>query len=255
MLTVLSLVLIFGVVLQTSLWLIAEKKREADICDFGWVLVVAFSSIATAINFPFDRVVILMLLVLLWGFRLGRVILLRSWTAGEDKRYLAIREKVGSHASKVFFGLFQLQVVFALIITLSFISVGTKFSADIEASDILGIAVFIIGILGETIADRQLAQFKRSDQSKGVCKVGLWRYSRHPNYFFEWIIWCSLPILAWGSNLYVLSFAAPLLMLYLLLFVTGVPPAEASSINSRGEKFKTYQKETSAFFLWFPRSI
>jgi steroid 5-alpha reductase family enzyme len=109
--------------------------------------------------------------------------------------------------------------------------------------------------LGETVADAQLAAFKKALENKGkVCDTGLWGYSRHPNYFFEWLMWVSYFLFALASPYWYLAIISPVIILYLLLKVTGIPATEQQSIRSKGEAFKIYQRKTSVFIPWFKKS-
>jgi steroid 5-alpha reductase family enzyme len=121
-------------------------------------------------------------------------------------------------------------------------------------SDWLGFSVWLVAILGESLADRQLAAFKADPSNRGkVCSAGLWKFSRHPNYFFEWLVWVALFLFAlpapWGWT----TIFAPALMLFFLLRVTGIPYTEQQSLRSRGEAYRSYQRTTSAFVPWFPK--
>jgi steroid 5-alpha reductase family enzyme len=114
--------------------------------------------------------------------------------------------------------------------------------------EIAGVALRAVGLVGESIADRQLAAFRRDPANKGqVCDVGLWRYSRHPNYFFEWTIWVGYAAFALASPLGALALASPALMLHFLINVTGVRATEAQALRSKGEKYRRYQERTSMF--------
>jgi steroid 5-alpha reductase family enzyme len=120
--------------------------------------------------------------------------------------------------------------------------------------DLLGIALWSAGILGVAVSDWQLARFRTRPENRGkTCRWGLWRYSRHPNYFFEWLHWCSYVPLVIGTPAGWLAILVPLLLLYFLFFVTGIPPTEAQALASRGEEYRSYQRTTSAFVPWFPK--
>ena len=122
--------------------------------------------------------------------------------------------------------------------------------------DFLGIGIWVLAIGGEAIADQQLANFKRDPGNRGeVCNVGFWRYSRHPNYFFEWLHWWSYVALALTAPFGWLSILAPIAMWFFLNRVTGIPHTETQAIKSRGDKYRRYQQTTSAFFPWFPRKL
>jgi steroid 5-alpha reductase family enzyme len=118
-----------------------------------------------------------------------------------------------------------------------------------------GAALWLVAWMGEIAADWQLHRFKANPANRGVtCRAGLWRYSRHPNYFFEWLIWVAFAVFAMGSPYGYVSLFAPLLMLYFLFRVTGIPATEAQALRSKGDDYRRYQTSTSAFVPWFPRS-
>jgi steroid 5-alpha reductase family enzyme len=116
-----------------------------------------------------------------------------------------------------------------------------------------GVIVWLIAVAGETIADRQLARFRRDPANRGqVCRAGLWRYSRHPNYFFEWVHWLSYVLIGHGEWL---TWIGPVGMLLFLFRVTGIPYTEMQALKSRGDRYREYQSTTNVFFPWFPRSV
>ena len=121
--------------------------------------------------------------------------------------------------------------------------------------DMAAIGIFAISLIGESIGDRQLAAFRKLADNRGKdCRVGLWRYSRHPNYFFEWLHWFAYPLLAAGlGELAWMTLIGPGLMLLFLLKITGIPPTEKRALQSRGEQYREYQRTTSAFVPWFPK--
>jgi steroid 5-alpha reductase family enzyme len=118
----------------------------------------------------------------------------------------------------------------------------------------LAIALWAGALAGESVADRQLERFKADAHSRGrVCRSGLWRYSRHPNYFFEWLVWVAYALAATTAPWGALAWACPAVMLFLLFRVTGIPATEAHALRSRGEAYRDYQRTTSAFVPWVPR--
>ena len=120
----------------------------------------------------------------------------------------------------------------------------------------LGAAIWLVGLVGESIADRQLAKFRADPANQGkVCQAGLWNFSRHPNYFFEWLIWVAFFVFALASPWGWLAIVGPASILYLLLRVTGIPMTEEQSLRSRGDAYRRYQKTTSAFLPWFPQTL
>ncbi len=117
-----------------------------------------------------------------------------------------------------------------------------------------GAAIWLIAVIGESTADYQLKKFKADPANKGkICDRGLWYYSRHPNYFFEWLIWVAYFLFAAGAPGGWITIYCPLLMLLFLTKITGIPPTEAQSLKSRGDAYRDYQRRTSAFVPWFPR--
>jgi steroid 5-alpha reductase family enzyme len=125
---------------------------------------------------------------------------------------------------------------------------------NLSWAEFVGCAVWLIGMIGEATADAQLNAFKKNPASHGkTCRAGLWNYSRHPNYFFEWVIWLGLAVFALGSPFGFIGLLSPALILYFLLRVTGIPATEAQALRTKGEDYKNYQRTTSAFVPWFRR--
>jgi steroid 5-alpha reductase family enzyme len=119
--------------------------------------------------------------------------------------------------------------------------------------EVFGLLLWMGGLMGETIADAQLTFFKERNPANAnqVCEEGLWYYSRHPNYFFEWIIWIAYFVMALASPYGWIAIISPILILYLLLKVTGAPLVEAEGIRTKGDAYRLYQERTSEFFPWF----
>jgi cyclopropane-fatty-acyl-phospholipid synthase len=112
-----------------------------------------------------------------------------------------------------------------------------------------------LALYGETTADQQLAEFRNNPEHRGLsCRNGWWRYSRHPNYFFEWLHWFAYPLMGWGGEYQYWLWLAPVLMFCFLYFFTGIPFTEQQALRSRGEDYRLYQKTTSMFFPWWPES-
>jgi steroid 5-alpha reductase family enzyme len=153
------------------------------------------------------------------------------------------------------FRFYQLQAVGVVLFALP-ILIALRNPQPLTWIDWLGLAIGVLCIAGESLADWQLSRFRSQPANRGqVCNHGLWRYSRHPNYFFEWLHWWAyvcfaISNLPWGG----LTILGPLTMWYLITRVTGIPPTEAQSLKSRGEAYRRYQQTTSPFFPWFPRN-
>lgn len=255
-------------VLMVGLWLIQRRTRDAGVVDAGWALSLAASAVFAGFTGTgqIGPRVLIAAMGAIWGLRLGWHILSdRVFKGGEDGRYAMWREKLGPRVNRVFFLFFQAQAFFVAFLCVPFLlASGTDSRGPLPGGlgivHICAAALFLLAKCGEAVADHQLKRFKASPMSKGkTCRSGLWRYSRHPNYFCEWLIWVSFALVATGpfadAGMRWLAWLAPAFMLLLILKVTGIPPTEARSIASRGDDYRRYQKETSAFFPWFPKQI
>ena len=240
---------------MTLLWACQLKTRNAGSVDVVWALgtgIVGCWFVLQAEGLPLRRLLIGAVL-LIWSFRLGWHIWRRLVAdAEEDGRYAALREKWGDDANRNLFLFFQVQGLLALLFALP---AGIAASNDqaISLFDWLGLSVGLLAIVGETVADRQLAAFKRVASKSQVCDRGFWRYSRHPNYFFEWLHWWVYPLFAIGYSLGWVTLFAPVIMLLFLYRITGSPATEARATLTRGGAYRRYQRETSAFFPWLPK--
>lgn len=257
--TITILLIGFGVLflIMTGVWLIQLKTRNAGIVDAVWAFSFPILTFIYCMYFDgFEaRKIMIIALTLVWGARLGIYLLQRNAGEKEDVRYAQLRTEWGANANLYMFFFFQFQAVLASLLSIIFLFIVANTSPIISFPEIAGIAVWFIGILGESIADRQLKQFKKDPANKGqICEIGLWNYSRHPNYFFEWLVWCAYFVIALSAPYGWATIFAPLLMLFLLLKVSGIPMTEELMLKSRGQKFKVYQQSTSAFIPWFKAS-
>ena len=242
-----------GVFLLTAFtlaWLIQLKTKNGAIADVIWglsfpIAAVVYFYLAQEVGI---RQIILLLLVSLWGLRLAIYLFGRTIGAKEDARYTALRELWGKNQNLYMLRFFYFQALLALVLSLPFVLIMNNHS-KLSLIEITGGVVWLIGLTGETIADNQLKVFKANANNKGrICNHGLWFYSRHPNYFFEWLVWVAYFLIALPSDGGWISFICPLAMLYFLLKVTGIPYTEAHMLKSKGEVFARYQETTSAFF-------
>jgi steroid 5-alpha reductase family enzyme len=188
----------------------------------------------------------------LWGARLGLHLFRRVIREPEDGRYRQLRSDWGAAAQRKLFGFFQLQAAWAVMFAAPMLAACSN-ARPFSWVDLAGIGLFIVSIGGETAADQQLARFRANPANRGlVCRDGLWRYSRHPNYFFEWLHWWAYVPLGAGSSLWWVPGLGVVVMLLFLTRVTGIPPTEAQALRSRGDAYRDYQRTTSAFFPWPP---
>lgn len=242
---------------MTFLWLVHLRLANAGLAELGWA--VSILSLTGFYFLVFDgylpRKIFLMGMVVLWAARLLAWLLLRfAREKKEDPRYEAIRAALHKDQHFKFLFFFQCQAVTAWLLTLPFIAVFMNPSPRISFAEWCGSALWWLGFAGEILADHQIARFKRNPANRHrTCREGLWNYSRHPNYFFEWVIWLSYAIFAMGSPYgWTVNFSA-LLMLFLLVKVSGIPPSENRALASRGDEYRIYQRTTSPFVPWFKK--
>lgn len=226
------------------------RTRDATSVDLWWTAGIALTATlhaGTAQGWPPRRILVLVL-VWIWAARLiGH--LWRRVGQGEDGRYAEVRRRAGERAGAVFLAVYLAQAGLVVLLGLAFVPIARATEAGWRASDALALAVFAMALAGESVADRQLQRWRDDPGNRGrTCRAGLWRLSRHPNYFFEWLHWTTYPILGLGLAHGWLVWLAPLGMFLLMRFFSGVPPAEAQALRSRGEDYRAYQLETSAFF-------
>ena len=205
-----------------------------------------------------DRQVLIAAMVALWSLRLGLHLAKRVGSHAEDVRYNGFRRDWGADFQRRLFLFLMIQAVAASLLAVSILLAVRNPVAHIGPLDWAGAVILAIAIVGEGIADAQLARFKTFAANKGkVCDSGLWGWSRHPNYFFEWLVWVAFAVMAidfsfaypWGW----LAITAPAFMYWLLVYVSGIPPLETLMLKSRGDAFVAYQATTSAFFPLPPR--
>jgi steroid 5-alpha reductase family enzyme len=149
---------------------------------------------------------------------------------------------------------FEFQAVLCVVLAVPFLLASENPTPAFSVFEYAAAALWFVAIAGEVTADMQLNAFKSNAENRGkTCRAGLWNYSRHPNYFFEWLIWVAFCLFAIDSRYGYLALVPPALMLYFLFRVTGIPATEAQALRTRGEDYKRYQETTSAFVPWFPR--
>lgn len=237
-------------------WIIGERIKNAGIVDVVWAASYGLLAVVFAMTQagPPDRKMLLLGAVLPWSLRLAFYLAGRFMREfpHEDGRYHAMREAWGAKASQMMFWVFQFQGLLIILLSMPLAVIAADQEPHLRLNDYIGGALCSIGFLGEWAADDQLRKFKSQPDNKGkVCSAGLWNYSRHPNYFFEWLVWVGIFVIAAGCPGGLFTIYAPLLMLYLLTKVSGVKMTEEHASKSRGEQYANYQKTTSAFIPWF----
>jgi steroid 5-alpha reductase family enzyme len=243
-------------VLMAGAWLVQQRTGNSGWVDTIWTFSLGLTGAAAALwpiagLSPNPRQWLVAALVAAWSIRLGCHIALRTAGITDDPRYAAFAKEWGVDSPRKMFVFLQNQALGSIPLVFS-IFVAARFPHDaLRMQDYLGVLVLLIGIAGEALADSQLKTFRSDPANKGrVCDAGLWRWSRHPNYFFEWFGWLAYPVIAlsphygWGWA----TLLAPVFMYWILVHVTGIPPLEAQMLRSRGERYRDYQSRTSAFF-------
>ncbi|GAB4194656.1 MAG: DUF1295 domain-containing protein [Wenzhouxiangellaceae bacterium] len=241
------------VLVMLLVWELQRRTRNAGWVDVAWTFLIGIQALyygvvgAGAVSARWAAAG----LALVWSLRLGWYLARRVAGEDEDGRYQALRQHWQGREQLRFFGFFQAQALVAWLLPLAIYAVA-EHSHQPGPMLYAGIALGLLAIAGESLADRQLARHRR--QHPGVtCRSGLWRYSRHPNYFFEWLHWCAYPLMAVGSAAQWWVWLAPAVMLMFLYRVTGIPYTEKQALKSRGDDYRRYQQETNAFFPWFPQ--
>jgi steroid 5-alpha reductase family enzyme len=244
--------------MMLGLWIYATARANATIVDAGWGYGLGLIGSLDAVlgdGDPSHRLVI-GLLAGLTGLKIGTYVLVDRVIAadGEDGRYQTLRAKRPEAANRFFFVFFQAQGLLDVALSVPFLTVALNPSSGLEPPETVGIGIWAAATLGETVADRQLVVFRRDPANRGkVMNRGLWRYSRHPNYFFQILTWVAFALMATAAPWGWLGWLSPVLITASILFVTGIPPTEAQALKSRGEAYREYQRRTSPLIPWFPR--
>jgi steroid 5-alpha reductase family enzyme len=243
-------------ILMAGAWLVQQRTGNSGWVDTIWTFSLGLVGAAGALS-PIDaaapnaRQWLVAGLVAVWSLRLGLHIALRTSGITDDPRYAAFAKEWGLNAPWRMFVFLQNQALGTIPLVFAIFVAARVPSDALRLQDYLGALILLTGIAGEALSDAQLKRFRQDPANKGrVCDVGLWHWSRHPNYFFEWFGWLAYPVIAlsldypWGWA----SLLAPLFMYWILVHVTGIPPLEEQMLRSRGDRYRDYQSRTSRFF-------
>src|ERR1700742_2034059 len=243
-------------VLMAGAWAVQQRTGNSGWVDTIWTFSLGLTGAASALwpmasAAPTPRQWLVAALVAVWSIRLGSHIAVRTAGITDDPRYAAFASEWGVDSPRKMFWFLQNQG-FGSIPLVFAIFVAARFPEHaLRLQDYLGVIILFVGIAGEALSDAQLKTFRGDPANKGrVCDAGLWRWSRHPNYFFEWFGWLAYPMIAistdypWGWA----TLLAPVFMYWILVHVTGIPPLEAQMLRSRGDRYRDYQARTSMFF-------
>ena len=252
--------------LMTGAWWLSLKTGQSGWVDTIWSLGTGlFGALAALVPLdpadlaigPTARQILIALFCAAWGARLAFHIGSRTKGSTDDPRYAKLKETWGDDYRLQMFLFLQTQAIAAFVLDTACL-IAAHARGALSYVDGLAIVILVIALGGEGIADFQLRRFKANSQNRGqICDVGLWSWSRHPNYFFEWLLWCAfaLPALsdpiAYPTGAFALL--APVMMYVLLVHVSGIPPLEAHMQASRGERFDRYKARVSAFWPMPPR--
>jgi steroid 5-alpha reductase family enzyme len=236
-----------------ALWVLHLRMRNAGVVDVGWAAGIGMLAVLYAVHGSGDPVRRALAGILggVWSLRLTLHLVHRVGSEPEDGRYRAIRERWRTNVSAKFLAFFLMQGLLDVFLASPFLLATVDPRPGFGAFEIGGALLWLMSVVGESLADAQLRRFKAVPANRGhVCREGLWSYSRHPNYFFEWLVWCGFSLFALGSPHGWVAIGCPALMLYFLLRVSGIPLTEEQAVRSRGDEYREYQRTTSAFVPW-----
>jgi len=249
------------VTIMFGLWVVGLWCENFSYVDIGWsanfaVLALLYGALAPGFA---PRKWLLAAMFCLHGTRLAWHLSRRILGHPEEGRYVQLRRDWGGGGRAAmnmkFLLFFKFQALLNVFLSLPLLVVALNTDRQWHTLEFVGAAIFFVALVGESSADAQLAAFKRAPANKGgVCDVGLWRYSRHPNYFFEWLIWIGYAVFALASPYGWIGVASPILMLHFLINVTGLKATEEQALRTKGERYRLYQARTSGFIPWFPRN-
>ncbi len=243
-------------VFMVTMFIIAQIKKDNSIVDIGWGLgfvIIAFVSYFSTSGAHSFREMIVLILVSIWGVRLFLHLLIRSIGRGEDFRYVNFRKQWGKNATVIaFFRVFMMQGAFMLLLAYPIIFVNIAKTTNFDVLATIGVLIWLIGFIFQSVGDYQLERFKKRKKHKEeILKTGLWRYSRHPNYFGEATMWWGIFFIVLGvHNGWTSIFSAAFINL-LLLKVSGVPFLDKR--YAENAEYQQYKKETNRFIPWFPK--
>ena len=248
----------FAAGMMACLWLLQRARANAGVVDVGWaaglgVIAVLYAALASG---AWPHRLLVGAVAGIWSARLAVYVFLnRVRGKPEDGRYQTLRARWGPGAQRRFFVFFQAQALLDAVLSLPFLAIALNTHHSLSGWEYAGLALWVTAIGGESAADTQLARWRADPAHHGrTCRAGLWRYSRHPNYFFEWLHWWVYVVMGVSAGWWwFATLVGPALMSLFLFRVTGIPATEAQALASRGDDYRDYQRTTSAFVPWFPK--
>ena len=256
MILLLAAVLVVMAVVMITGWAVQRAANNGGWTDVFWTYGTGATCALAALaplggqHAPTWRQMLVAALVAIWAGRLGTYVALRVAGGPEDARYAALRRDWGGKFQFNMFGLLIVQAPVTALLSVSVLLAARNPDPALRWQDLVGALILAGSILGESVADGQMKRFKADTSNKGkVCDVGLWGWSRHPNYLFEFVGWLAYPVIA-IQLAHPWSFASvlgPAAMFVILRFATGVPPLEEAMVRSKGDAYRDYQARVSAF--------
>lgn len=254
--SLLAVVAIAAALMMAGGYLWQLHRQDATLVDALWTLGIGGAGVFFALAADGGVVARLALggLIAIWSLRLAWHVISRHRATGkEDRRYARLRAGSGKPVA-VFALVYLVQWAIVPLFALPLLIAAHGSAEALTVPVVAGVVIGLIGIVGEGVADRQLRGCLARTGGDEVCRDGLWAWSRHPNYFFEWLHWFAYPLIAWGAPLAWLAWLGPILMYVFVNHLSGVPPAERSSLASKGDAYRRYQREVSRLIPWPPRS-
>ena len=252
---VIAIVFFYLVLQMCFIWIVYRLLKNPSVVDASWSIGLLMSGLIYLGSMPItQRTTLVGALLTLWALRLAGYLWYTRILQGHiDKRYTELSNNWKINQSLGFFLNFQLQGLLIFIISFIFYLISNSNNSSLTLLDGMALVIVLVGVAGESVADLQLYRFKNR-QKGGVCNIGLWNYSRHPNYFFDWLTWLGFTLFAFQSNKGYLGIVSLLLLYVIFTRITG-PLTERGSVQSRGQKYIDYQNQTSMFFPWFKTKI
>lgn len=244
--------------IMLAAWIVQRRTGVTGWIDVTWSFGVGLVGAAGAL-WPIGgatvtwRQIVVAILVGVWSLRLATHIAGRSRAQADDPRYRQLIREWGPHASRRMFWFLQAQAAIGTVLAIAVSTAAHHPGGSLRVQDVVGVLMFVAALGGEALSDRQLRQFKSEPRNRNrICDIGLWRHSRHPNYFFEWLVWVSFAIIAVDLEAHSLvgwsALAAPVAMYWVLVYASGIPPLEEHMLRRHGDAFRAYQARTPAFF-------
>lgn len=253
--------LLLDVVIMAVCWLIVTYNQRAGLVDVAWSFCIALNVMIAAFwldTAPLSVRIFIGCASSIWFLRLTWHLLRRYWhESEEDRRYANMRRAMGQFKHLGFLAFFMFQAGLAILFSYPMLSLLSttviQWSEWTHWALIAAAIMMLLAFIGESTADQQLYRFKQKPEHHGkTMNQGLWKYSRHPNYFFEWLHWFAYPILGLAAGQYLL-WIYPLLMWAFLYYITGIPFSEQQALRHRGQNYRDYQQRTSMFIPWQPK--